>query len=497
MEANGDPQRRGEAPAALLTRRTLLQQAARLGVAASTLGALELAALRPARASASTPPLPEIQYAIEPFLAHPITVEHVEVRFAPVYTSFVTLALTRNPARADQEALARTLATIEAHYPFSPGGVFACLAYGIPYFERLPGGMSGALVSAHMPRLVGEASRYPLEEAVPSPTDVSAANPEVSKQRFEVPVEIEANDMLLILRSDTTQPIDEVLAWLTGASTTLAGATVGACEVAELLSVTSQRLTFNQRGLPRKVAEQQGLPFAESVNPESPMWMGFVDQQVKSSGTPPITTFLGTNSAKLTTARAGDYFAHASIAHLSHVILDLEQFYARPKETYQRRIGYMFRSDPLPRTGNVDQYTNGGGPAFVENVFGTPEDAAREAEGTTTFDGQPHIGHSTALQRSSRSFDRRAMHIRADGPGYDALDVPDGSSQPKLHFCVFVPTAEFFRTMRRNQASPDLAQKYGVPAQNLGLERFLTATRRQNFLVPPRRHRSFPLLELS
>jgi hypothetical protein len=28
-----------------------------------------------------------------------------------------------------------------------------------------------------------------------------------------------------------------------------------------------------------------------------------------------------------------------------------------------------------------------------------------------------------------------------------------------------------------------------------GLERFLTATRRQNFLVPPRRHRAFPLVE--
>jgi hypothetical protein len=30
-----------------------------------------------------------------------------------------------------------------------------------------------------------------------------------------------------------------------------------------------------------------------------------------------------------------------------------------------------------------------------------------------------------------------------------------------------------------------------------GLERFLTATRRQNFLIPPRRHRAFPLVELA
>jgi hypothetical protein len=157
----------------------------------------------------------------------------------------------------------------------------------------------------------------------------------------------------------------------------------------------------------------------------------------------------------------------------------------------------MFRSDPVPRTGGADQYSNGGGPAFVENTFGTTQDAAREAEGTSTFDGQPHLGHTTALQRSSRSFDRKAIHIRADGPGFDSLDVPDGSQQPKLNFSIFVPTADFFRTMRRNQASPDLAQQHSVPAENVGLERFTTTTRRQNFLIQPRRHRSFPLAELA
>jgi hypothetical protein len=51
--------------------------------------------------------------------------------------------------------------------------------------------------------------------------------------------------------------------------------------------------------------------------------------------------------------------------------------------------------------------------------------------------------------------------------------------------------------MRRNQASLDLVKAHGVASDDNGLERFITATRRQNFLVPPRRHRSFPLLELS
>src|SRR5713101_4534568 len=105
------------------------------------------------------------------------------------------------------------------------------------------------------------------------------------------------------------------------------------------------------------------------------------------------------------------------------------------------------------------------------------------------------MGHISALQRSSRATDGSPLHIRMDGTGFDNLDVPDGSNQPKLQFSAFVPTAEFFRAMRANQASIDLVQQFGVAPDDNGLERFITATRRQNFLAPPRRHRAFPLVE--
>jgi hypothetical protein len=49
-----------------------------------------------------------------------------------------------------------------------------------------------------------------------------------------------------------------------------------------------------------------------------------------------------------------------------------------------------------------------------------------------------------------------------DGPGLDNVDVPDGTVQPKLQFTISVPTAEFFRLMRVNQASLDLVQQFGV-----------------------------------
>ncbi|MGA2453832.1 MAG: hypothetical protein ABSG93_09960 [Solirubrobacteraceae bacterium] len=481
-----------------MTRRTLLQRAVTLGVGASTLGALEVLGLSPERAAATgSRRLPEIQFDIEKHLAPAFKVDRVKVRFAPVYTTFATFTLSRAPTLADRSALATALARVEAIYPFAPSGVFTTIAYGIPYFEQLPGGMSGELVASHMPRLLSEPSRFALEEAVPGPTDVSPANPGVTKERFQVPVAIESNDVLLTLRSDSLTVIDEILAWLSGETEQLAGVATGPSQLAGLFTATSRRLMFNQRGLPRLIAEEHELPYVEALNPESNMWMGFVDQQVGSSGPPPIVTFAGKGVVRLTTALPGDYFDDGSVVHLSHLIQDLEQFYARPGETYERRVAEMFSSAPPPNTGNADQFTDGGGPAFVRNEYLGTTAAEREARGSGTFDGQPHIGHTTALQRTSRTFSGVPLHIRADGPGYDTLDVPDGSAQPKLHFSIFVPTAEQFATMRRSQASLDLAQRFSVPQANLGLERFITATRRQNFLVPPRRNRAFPLLELA
>jgi hypothetical protein len=51
--------------------------------------------------------------------------------------------------------------------------------------------------------------------------------------------------------------------------------------------------------------------------------------------------------------------------------------------------------------------------------------------------------------------------------------------------------------MRTSQAAQDLqVANSNVDPDDNGFERFITATRRQNFLVPPRRNRSFPLVEL-
>jgi len=487
-----------------LNRRQLLKAGTAGLVSVSTLGALETLAWKPVRVAHAAPlaNLPEIQFDLSAFIAPAQTLNdgggNVQVQFGPVFTLFLTMQLTRFPSLTDSQTWHDALERIESVYPFSPSGVFTIVAYGLPYFNRLP----SSLVSSNMPRLLSNNSRFALEEAVPSPTDVSSSNPNITKKTFNVPVKIENNDVLVTLRSDSLSNLNDVVAWLQG-SNSLNGFALPSPAFNGLFKFTSTRVQFTQIGMPRKVANSNNLSFAGRINPDSPMWMGFLDQQVNGSGPASICTFQGNSSAVFTNATSGNYFFNGAIQHLSHVIEDLPQFYA-DTEPYTERVQYMFRSDPIPSTGNTDQFTNGGGPSYFTNLNLGPQDAANNAAAINTFQGLNRMGHLPALQQSSRAKDGTPIHIRMDGPGFDNMDVPGGSNQPKLQFTVFVPTADFFTTMRKNQAALNFqiaeagfggSPNGTVDSEDNGLERFLTATRRQNFLVPPRSRRTFPLRE--
>jgi hypothetical protein len=482
----------------------------------------------------------------------------VTAAFGPIFTLFVPARLTRSPTRSDQTTLANALAAIEANFDASPSGLLiVSVSYGVPYFNRLP----QALVQTNVPRLSSNTSRFVLENAVAGPTDV--VNGQVQgdhpapKERFNVSVVLEANDVLFQFRSDSSSNLTNVLAWLQG-SGNLHGAQVPSPAFNGLFAFQTPRLQFMQPGMPRRVADAAVqsnanlYEFHTRINPNTSMVMGFVDQQMDSSApSAALVTFAGINSkVQMTTARAGDYFDNGSIVHFSHVIDDLYQFYATPDqdpagvgEPFDERLQYMFRSNQtgsgfqgLPVQPNADQFTGGGGPAFINNVFEGTAAAAQGAQALNgaatqtnddpnrTFEGQQRIGHEVALQRVSRAADGTPIHIRMDGPGFDGMDVPAfqtfpalpnishsapaGTNQFKLQFLIFVPTSEFFRQLRVAAGAQDLMAQFGQPndpngtsggvaAEDNGLERFLTATRRQNFLVPPRRHRAFPLLELT
>jgi hypothetical protein len=102
-----------------------------------------------------------------------------------------------------------------------------------------------------------------------------------------------------------------------------------------------------------------------------------------------------------------------------------------------------------------------------------------------------------------------AVPQRAD---FNTLDNPFfWSSRPRrdlmaegpaagLHFVVFNPSSDDFHRNRlaMDGVLPD-GTKVGLEprARGQGLNSVLQTTHRQNFLVPPRSHRSFPLVEMA
>src|SRR5690349_10049123 len=253
-----------------------------------------------AHAKAHRLDLPETQFNIGQFTAPATTINGVLVGMPPVFTLFATATLMSAPSREDQDEFARALDEIEEAYQFSPAGVFTFVSYGLPYFARFP----SKLFEAKVPRLLLDETRFALEEAVPAPTDVSPANPTITKKTYNVPVRIEANDLLFTIRSDNTDNVHDVLAFL-GGSDMLAGMKVRSPRLSCGLTFTGTRLMFVQQGLPRKIAEQNNLPFAPLINPSSPMWMGFFDQQVNATAPADDVTFAGADGILFTTAQLG------------------------------------------------------------------------------------------------------------------------------------------------------------------------------------------------
>jgi hypothetical protein len=125
----------------------------------------------------------------------------------------------------------------------------------------------------------------------------------------------------------------------------------------------------------------------------------------------------------------------------------------------------------------------------VQTLWLSPNTAALDAQ-------QQHlVGHNEAVQRGSRTAEGQALQLRVDFNTMDALDA--AGPRPGVHFLAFTPGSEIFHRSRRAMDAADLASKHALPASANGINSFIRATRRQNYLVPPRRHRSFPLIEFS
>lgn len=452
-----------------LSRRSVLRVAAG-GLVASTGAAalyVTLSKLAPTTPRVYGPPpggYPIGQYQIAQYggRVKPDPESAVDVEIPPVWNLAITATLTRAPTSADQARLEAALRAVESAYAYAPSGVFALVGWGLPYFRaHIP----GALFDARLPRTVDGTNAPVLIDAIRFPSDPAATL-------------LESNDVVFHLRSDSLDHLHDVQNALFGHSAKLAGRSAPAADVSDLFHVTSVRTGFVGAGLPRQMAQHAGLPFANQIPETSPLFMGFTSTQRLGQATEPTVSFDGKRDRLLepmTTALPTDYFAGGTILHISHLFENLDAWY---QFGYADRFNRMFNPGLVTPPGRVT----------VNTVWLNPNPTEPDASHYSV------IGHTEAIQVGSRSPQGQALQLRVD---FNTLDALDGEkATPGVHFLSFVPTAQVFHASRLAMDATTIAQRYQLASAANGINSFLTVTRRQNFLVPPRKHRAFPLLEL-
>ena len=466
-----------------LTRRKLLGSAG--AAALSAAGIYELVdklGTAPRRAPGGA--LPPEQHLLDGVRV--VRQEGVAVVVPPLHHRVVTakVGVPDEPTklRAAQGALAETLRDLERRYEPTPAGLAVTVAWGLPYFRRfVPGPSAKHLpMDARASAAAGKPVRAVLD-AIRFPSDPVATI-------------LEENDVAFLLRSDTLEHIDAAAKSLFD--------DLGA------FRLTSIRRGFAGGGfdggqsLPKKLAMAAGVPGANLIPDRSELFLGFTSTQKQGLGPPRI--------ANLETLHYSDggpeaYFRQGTTMHLSHITEDLEGWYIN--FDFAERAATAFRPGLRVKPGAM-------------TVRQGPRDVASAAENAEDYRREGRIGHSAAIQTASR--------LQQDILGADGTMYPKGTAVPHradfntldnpffwsatpdrdnmqsgpaagVHFVVFTPTSDDFHRGRlaMDGVLPDGTRLEFTPrARGQGFNSVLTTTHRQNFLVPPRRYRSFPLVEM-
>ena len=451
-----------------LTRKQLLAGAAAGALGAGAIYELvdQLGDEAPKRTAALSP-RPDEQHLLDSVSV--VLDNNVEIVVPPRHHQLITAKVRAGDLRDAQRRLSDVLDELDRTYEQTPAGLGVTLAWGLPYFER------------HVP----EAWR------AHAPHDLRARKPALLPAvRFPSDPEetvLEDNDVAILLRSDSRDHLARAAGLLD----------------LDLFDVTSIRRGFVGDGLPKKMSMAAGIPGADLVPASAQLFLGFTSTQKDALGPRLIA-----NHETLGFVDLGPkhYFRQGTSMHVSHLFEDLEAWYLN--FDFRERVATAFRP---------------GQPDLREGTLTVPQPLKRADSPRAVkreFETQGRIGHSSAIQASSRlqrdqigedgtvykrgtAIPQRADFNTLDNP-FDfssRRDVDDMQSGPRagLHFVVFNPSSDDFH---RNRMAMDgrLPDGTKLPLQarerNQGFNSILRTTHRQNFLVPPRRHRSFPLAEL-
>jgi hypothetical protein len=411
----------------------------------------------------------------------------VEVVVPPLYHEIVTARLTIPRGRAllpARDELRLALEQIEKGHVVGPRGLLVTVAWGRPYFRAyLPRLKDGRRFPEYLPADLVESRR--LGRRVPALVDATRfpSDPETTL--------LESNDLVFLLRSDVrtnvTAARERLLRLLRG-----------------VLEPTSIRGGFVGAGLPKRFATAAGIPGADSIPDDAQLFLGFTSTQRTALGPTRIANLESLRG--VTDQWPAGYFRHGTVMRLSHLFEDLDDWYSN--RDFLFRVWATFRPGITPpeTTRTLPENTS---------VLSTEKDVA------DGFLNNGIIGHSASLQPMSRlpsptvdNYGERypagtALVQRGD---FNTLDNPFAwtseeradrfSTAPAagLHFVSFTATAGIFERVRRAMDGryPD-GKGTGLDPHDpeLGFNSVLRTTHRQNFLVPPRAFRSFPLAELA
>ena len=247
------------------------------------------------------------------------------------------------------------------------------------------------------------------------------------------------------------------------------------------------------------MAVAAGVKGSYLIPDHSELFLGFTSTQKAGLGPPKIANIeeLGFSP--------GGYFAQGTHLAVSHITENLEAWYVN--FPHDERVSTVFR--PGLKVGE-DVLTVPQGPDEVVDAARVKRDFRRTKQ----------IGHSASLQTASRlastavgrsgavygpgtAIPHRADFNTLDNPFFWSADpVRDAMSDTPaagVHFVVFNPSSDDFNRTRlaMDGVLPDGTKLPFAPRdRGQGFNSILRTTHRQNFLVPPRRHRSFPLVEL-
>ncbi|HET8599033.1 MAG TPA: hypothetical protein VFL99_01820 [Segeticoccus sp.] len=418
------------------------------------------------------------------------TEDHLGVPAAvvPLWHAVVTARI--NVPAGDHAALAEAqrrlntaLEEVERAYPLGPTGLFAQISYGLSYFhDHIP----SKLTDEHMPKstMAGTEGQWAVVDSI----------------RFEKDPEdlvLEQHDIAFHLKSDYKDHIDRVIdALFSPGEQLLNGIPAERVYLGDLFTVTTTRYGFAGHGMPRIMAQRMGIPGADDVPAGAMLFMGFTSSHVHGLAQGNLASF--ETIPGYTDCGVDDYFAGGTSMHLSHIAINLDQWYAMG---HKDRLHRMFNSrrneepdvlspDQSPATSTFeeqrDKDAEGSG---VVGHNAQMQFLSRVKEDTTTAYGEK-------LEKGTVFFLRQDFDTVENPFRFSTTDRIDSRGRAGVHFIGFGPSAQHFEKMRKEMDGMDLQKRYNLPEENAGFTKFLVTTHRQNMVLPPRAHRSFPLAEL-